>query len=253
EMIRRGVAFVARETVLRIDGVPLFHAGVAVRFREDGSCGDGNAARVALDQRLLLNEHVELHGINEEIVGRDGETLERGGHSLARSLINVPGIDALRIHFRNGPSHRVFANALAEFGAALRSEVLRIVETDNTALGIENHRGGNHRAKQSAASGFIDAGDARPTQFARRSLETGRAEPAHRVGILARCGQAVASSFLDEATCCVTRYSACTPKNMCSCKIGGESHATSPETSFTALKTHLLCDVVFFHAPICWC
>ena len=68
QMIRGGVALVAREAVLRVDGVPLFHTRIPVCFREDGSGGDGDAARVAFNQGFLLDEHVELHGIDEEIV-----------------------------------------------------------------------------------------------------------------------------------------------------------------------------------------
>src|SRR5580704_6774099 len=62
EMVGRAVAFVAGEPVLRVDGVPFFHPRVAMIFREDRSGGDGNAARVALDQGLLLDQDVELHG-----------------------------------------------------------------------------------------------------------------------------------------------------------------------------------------------
>ncbi len=102
----------------------------------------------------------------------------------------------------------MLANAFAELCAAFGGKLFRIVQTDNTALGIENHRGGNHRAKQRAPSGFINAGDTRPTQFARRPLETGRAEPAHRVGILARRGASVARRFLDGATFYMTGYAA---------------------------------------------
>lgn len=185
EMISRRVALMASEAVLRIDRVPLFHAGVAMCFRKNGCGGNGNAARVAFDQRLLLHEHVELHSVNEEIVGRNGQPFQGGGHCLAGSLVDIPGVDALRIDFRDGPGHGVLADAFAEFRTPFRGQLLRIVQADNAALGIENHRGGNHRAKQRAPSGLIDAGDARPTQFARRSLEAGRAEPAHRLGILA--------------------------------------------------------------------
>ena len=58
EVVGSGVALMAREAVLRIYGVPLFHASVAMRFGEDGSGGDGNAARVAFDERFLLDENI---------------------------------------------------------------------------------------------------------------------------------------------------------------------------------------------------
>jgi len=58
EVVGSGVALMAREAVLRVHGVPLFHASVAMRFGKDGSGGDGNAARVAFDERFLLDENV---------------------------------------------------------------------------------------------------------------------------------------------------------------------------------------------------
>src|SRR5215472_485886 len=201
QMVRSGISLVARESVLRINGVPLFHARVAVRFRQDGRSSNGNAARVAFDQGFLLDHHIELQGVDQQIVRRDGELLKRGSHGLPRSLINVPGIDALRVDFRDGPGEGVFANPFPEFAAAFGGEFFGVVEADNAALGIQNNRGGNDRAEQSATPGFVNAGDARPTQLARRSLETGRAEPAHRVGILARCCGSALGSFLDGGNC----------------------------------------------------
>ena len=56
---------------------------------------------------------------------------------------------------------------------------LRVVQPDDSALGIEDDRGGDNRTKQRAAPGFIETRDARPAELARRSLETGRAESAH--------------------------------------------------------------------------
>src|SRR6266571_3164742 len=106
QVIWRGVAFVARETVLRINAVPLFHASVPMRFRQDGGCSDRDTARIAFDQGLLLDQNIEPHG-------------------------------------------------------------------------VENYGGSKNRTKQSTAASFIDARDARPAQFARRSLETGRAQSAH--------------------------------------------------------------------------
>ena len=88
----------------------------------------------------------------------------------------------MRVDFGDGPGERVFTNAFAKLGAAFGGEFFGVVEADNAALGIENHGGRDDRTKQCAPSGLVDAGDARPAQFARRSLETGRAEPAHRVG-----------------------------------------------------------------------
>ena len=122
EVIGSGVALMARETVLRVHGVPPFHASVAMRFGEDGSGGDGNAARVAFDERFLLDENIELHGVDEQIIRLDGQLLQGSGHGLAAGLIDVPGVDALGIDFRDGPGESVLANAHGKFRTALRGK-----------------------------------------------------------------------------------------------------------------------------------
>ena len=67
----------------------------------------------------------------------------------------------------------MFANAESEFATAFGRNFLGIVEADDAALGIEDDGGGNDRTEESAAAGFVDAGDARPAEFARGSLKTG--------------------------------------------------------------------------------
>src|SRR5260370_407219 len=66
---------------------------------------------------------------------------------------------------------------------SIGSEFYRIVQADNAPSGIENHRGGNNGTEQRTTRGLINAGDAQPAQFARRSLETGGAESAHSLGV----------------------------------------------------------------------
>src|SRR5260370_12813662 len=97
-------------------------------------------------------------------------------------MVNVPCVDALRVHFGDSPRKCVFADARRKLHPAFASEFFRIVQADNAPLGIENHRGGNDWTKQRPASGFIDAGNAQPAQFARGTLETGGAKSAHWFG-----------------------------------------------------------------------
>ena len=173
EVNRSAVAFVLGETVAREIGVEAVEAGVAMRFGEDGGSGDGNAARVSFDEGFLLDENVELHCVDQEIVGNDGKLLERGGHGLAAGLINVPGVDAGGINFGDSPRDGVFTNAESEFRTMIGGNFFGVVETDNAALGVEDNGGGNDRAEKSTATGFVNAGDARPAEFARGSLKTG--------------------------------------------------------------------------------
>jgi len=186
EVIVRGIPFVASKPVLRVYDIPLFHAHIAMSFCKDGSGSDGNAARVALDQRFLLDQDVQLYGVDEQIIRLHGQLLKGGGHGLAAGLIDIPGVDALCIDFGDGPSESMLANAGSEFPAPLGREFFRIIQADNAALGIENDSGSDNGAKESAATGFIETGDAHPAELSRRSLETGGAEAAHCAEILAR-------------------------------------------------------------------
>jgi len=186
EVIGSGITLVAGKAVLRVNGVPLFHATIPVGLGQDGGCGDRDAARIALDERLLFDENIELHGVDEQIIGLDRELCEGGGHGLAAGLIDVPGVDALGIDFRDSPGERVLADAHGKFRAPLGRKFFRVIEADNAAFGIENDRGRDDRTEQRAAAGFIETGNAHPAKLSRRSLETGRAETAHCAEILAR-------------------------------------------------------------------
>src|SRR5207237_4934643 len=77
-------------------------------------------------------------------------------------------------------------DALRKLRAPLGRELLGVIQAHNASLRIQDDGGSNHRAEQCAAAGLIKTRDARPPQFARRSLETGGAEPAHFAEILAR-------------------------------------------------------------------
>lgn len=90
----------------------------------------------------------------------------------------------------------MFVNSCGKLGPALRGKFFRIIKTDDATPRIENDRGGDDRAEERAASGFIDTGDAHPAELSRRSLETGRAKAAHQAEILARGPQLAVYSYL---------------------------------------------------------
>jgi len=186
-MFGSGIALVLGEAVTGIDGIQSLQARVTMRFGEDGCGSDGDAARVTLDERFLLDENIELHRVNQQIIGNDGELLKGGSHGLAAGLVDIPGVDARGINFGDSPSEGVFADAEGKFGAAIGNEFFGIIQANDATLGVENDGGRDHWAKESAAPGFVNAGDARPAEFARRSLKTGRAETGHfPAAILAR-------------------------------------------------------------------
>src|SRR5271156_989012 len=119
QMIGSAIAFVPGEAVLRIDEVPFFHASVTMSFGEDGSRGDGNTPGIAFDEGFLLDEDIELHGVDEQVIRLDRKLLESGGHGLAAGLVDVPGVDSLSIDFGDCPGERMLADAGGKFQAAL--------------------------------------------------------------------------------------------------------------------------------------
>src|SRR5262249_48571020 len=172
----RGVALVLSETVTGVRGVEFFEARVAMGFGKDGSGGDGNAPGVALDEGFLLDQHIELHGVDEQIVRNDRELLEGSGHGLAAGLIDIPSVDAGSVDFGDCVSKSMFANAEGKFAAAFGSKFFGVVKANDAALVIENDGCSDNGAEQGPATGFVDAGDARPAKLARGSLKPGRAE-----------------------------------------------------------------------------
>ena len=110
-MFRRVVSFVPRQAVLGIDVVPDAHAGVAFDFRDDGSRGDRMAPRVAVNQRVLRDDEIERHCVDQQKIRSGYQFLNGEPHRQTRGLIDIDPVDRRRIHCRYGPCRRPFANA----------------------------------------------------------------------------------------------------------------------------------------------
>jgi len=182
EMVGGGVAFVPRQPVLRINSVPLDHLPVAFHLGDDRGSRDRNRKRIAVDERFLFDEHVELHGVEKQIIGRDFQLPQGFGHGLAAGLIDVPGIDAARVDLRDGPGESVFANPHRQNFTAFGWQFFGIVQTDDPPLGVEDDGRGNNLPEQGAAPHFVNSGNPLPTTLARLALESGGASLPHRRG-----------------------------------------------------------------------
>ncbi len=71
------------------------------------------------------------------------------------------------------------ADAFGENEAALGIDFLGIVEADDAASGAQDDCGGDYRAEQRSATGFVESGDTKPTTLPRFAFVTPRAEPFH--------------------------------------------------------------------------
>ena len=106
---------------------------------------------------------------------------ERPQHRLARGFVNIQ-----RIHFLGGDRHNLpgqgfQANLLCQRLALAWCELLGIIDAGDGFRGVKDDRGGVKRAKQSAAPGFVTAGNQAPALALRQSFEAARAAKLARV------------------------------------------------------------------------
>jgi len=182
QMLGSRVTLVLRQSIKGVRPVPLDHLVVAFYLSQNRGRRNRNRACIPMNEGFLLDQHVQLHSIQKQIVRLHSQLAERFGHRLAAGLINVPGIDASRINLCDRPRHGVFTNPLSQNLATGREQFFGIIQADNPALGVEDHCRGNHRTEERAASYFIQAGDALPAVLPGFPLESGRALPLHRRG-----------------------------------------------------------------------
>jgi len=182
KMLRCGIAFVLRQPVLRINSVPFEHLPVAFHFGNDGGSRDRNRKRVAVNEGFLLDQHIQLHGVEQQIIGRDFQLPQSFRHGLAAGLINIPGIDAACIDFRDRPGKCVLANSQRQNFAALGGQFLGIIESDDPPPGIQDDGCGNDLAEKRAAPHFVKTGNPLPAALAGFALESGGASLPHRRG-----------------------------------------------------------------------
>ncbi len=147
EMVGCGVAFVPREPVQRINSVPFEHLPIAFHLGDDRGSRNRNRKRITVNERFLLDQHIELHGVEKQIIGRDFQLSQSFRHGLSAGLIDIPGIDAARIDFRDRPGQSMFANSHRQNFAALGGQFLGIVEADNPPLRVQYDGRGNDLAK----------------------------------------------------------------------------------------------------------
>ena len=63
KVLGRGVTLVLRQAILGIDRIPFHHYSIALNFRDDRGCRDRDRKCVPVNQRFLLDEDIQLHGI----------------------------------------------------------------------------------------------------------------------------------------------------------------------------------------------
>src|SRR5438105_11154298 len=105
---------------------------------------------------------VEPHSVDEQVIGCDGEALDRSQHGNARGLVDVDAIDGLGIDFGDRDSESALADTAVELFALFAGELLRVFEP---GAGEASHAprkddgGCDDGAEESTAADFVDACD----------------------------------------------------------------------------------------------
>ena len=147
-------------------------------FGDDRGGGDGERERVAVVEAGLgagvgeLGE-VEEHGVDEEVVGGDGEALDGVEHGEARGLVDVDAVDGFGIDFCDGDGEGHFADLAVEVLALLAGELLGVLEAvagEVCRFDGEDDGRGYDGAEEASATDFVDASDEGVALVAERLL-----------------------------------------------------------------------------------
>ena len=126
---------------------------------------------------LRAGVEIELHGVDEEVVGGDGEGADGGEHGEARGLVDVDAVDGGGIDLGDGDGEGGGADEAIERLALEAGELLGVAEA-GAGEGVEVFRQddgcGDDWAKETSAAYLVDAGD--------------RAEAAEAQGLLGCAG-----------------------------------------------------------------
>lgn len=157
----RAVAFVLAEAILRETRAEVAHNRVARDLRDHAGRRDAEAVAIAVDdRRLRQRERENREAINKDMLGLQGERIERGAHRLMGGAQDIDRVDLHRIDHADRPENgSVGREVVVNFFPLFRQELLRIVQPTVAEFFRKDYGGGYNRPGQGAAARFIDAGD----------------------------------------------------------------------------------------------
>ena len=104
KVLAHSIAFVPGEAILRILRVEFDHDAVAGDFGDDAGGGDGDAERVAADERGVIDgEAAHWESVDEGVVGCRGQGFDGAGHGEMGGAEDVEGVDFSNSGFTDGP------------------------------------------------------------------------------------------------------------------------------------------------------
>ena len=127
-MCGSSVSLMLCEPILRVLLIILFHHVVPGDLCEDARRRDGNALRIALDDRHLRDRNLrDRHRIVSKDLGRRVKFRDRLAHRLISRLQDVDLIDPLRTHDPHRPGDRFLLDLQEQFLSPALRELFRVV------------------------------------------------------------------------------------------------------------------------------
>jgi hypothetical protein len=158
-MLGSSIALVLRETVVRVKRISLGHQAIASDFGDHARSRDAEAEGVSADH-CGLRDGEGMHGkaVDQNVIGRRGEERNGLAHGLVGGAQDIEAVDFFRFEDCHAPAdvsalHELRVKVLAHFFG----ELLGVVQSPEAELLRQDHRRGDDRASEWAASGFINS------------------------------------------------------------------------------------------------
>lgn len=155
------VALVLAETIFGKLGAEVTHDSVAGDFRDHTRCRNRQAIAIAVDDGGLRKwKRKNWETVDQHVFGREAERPQRDPHRFMRRAQDVDSIDLKMVDNPHGPRDSGVGNELViNLVAALRRELLGIVQLWVPEFFGQNNRGCDYWPGQGAATCFINAGN----------------------------------------------------------------------------------------------
>jgi hypothetical protein len=175
------VAFVLAEAILRKAGAEVTHHHVAGHFRDHAGGRDTQADGITInDSGLWERKRNHRQAINQDVVRGMSQRDHGGPHGHVRRPQNIDSINFEMIDHPDRPGNfHVPDQFVINFFPQLRNELLGILQFAVAKFLRQNDGRSHHRAGQSAAAGFINAGDPGDTDGAQFLFIAKTAAPIH--------------------------------------------------------------------------
>lgn len=109
-----GISFIGGEIILRELLMKIHHHAIPADFGEYGGSSDGNAFKIAFDDRLLRNGRIESDGIDQEEIGGRKYLSDGLNHGPPGSFQDIDFIDEFKFCGGDAVSFRFLTNLIEE-------------------------------------------------------------------------------------------------------------------------------------------